>query len=201
MGARYAFVTEWRVAAPPEAVFDVIYRPLEWPRWWKGVEDVRELEAGNGLGVGALHRYTWKSALPYRLEFDMRVSAVERPARLEGVASGELEGTGAWTFTPEGGGTFVRYAWDIETTPPWMNRLAFALRPAFAWNHDYVMRSGAKGLARLLDADVEVIEERKPRRRLRAYLFAALGAAASVFIIRRRRARRSEVGAESAPAE
>jgi hypothetical protein len=33
-----------------------------------------------------------------------------------------------------------------------MNLLAPIARPIFAWNHDYVMRNGAQGLARLLDA-------------------------------------------------
>jgi hypothetical protein len=28
------------------------------------------------------------------------------------------------------------------------------LRPAFAWNHDYVMKAGAEGLARLLNAEL-----------------------------------------------
>ena len=32
------------------------------------------------------------------------------------------------------------------------DRLAPLARPLFAWNHDYVMRNGGRGLARLLDA-------------------------------------------------
>ena len=179
MGAHYAFVTEWIAAAPPEAVFEAIYRPLEWPTWWKGVEAVRELEPGDAAGVGALHRYTWKSALPYRLEFDMRVTAVERPLCLEGAASGELVGTGVWTFAPADGGTRIVYRWDIETTRPWMNRFAFLLRPAFAWNHDYVMRSGSRGLGRLLGVDVEAVEHRRRRRRWPVFALAG-GAAASL---------------------
>jgi hypothetical protein len=35
-----------------------------------------------------------------------------------------------------------------------MNRLAPIGRPAFAWNHDYVMRQGARGLAARLGADL-----------------------------------------------
>jgi hypothetical protein len=33
-----------------------------------------------------------------------------------------------------------------------MNLLAPVARPIFAWNHDYVMRNGGEGLARLLGA-------------------------------------------------
>jgi hypothetical protein len=35
-----------------------------------------------------------------------------------------------------------------------MNRMAPLARPAFAWNHDYVMRQGALGLATQLGAEL-----------------------------------------------
>ncbi len=39
------------------------------------------------------------------------------------------------------------YSWEVSTTRRWMNRIAPLARPAFAFNHDYVMRQGAHGLA------------------------------------------------------
>jgi hypothetical protein len=66
---------------------------------------------------------------------------------MEGRASGELEGTGVWRLFGSPVGTVALYNWDVSTTRPWMNRLAFAGRPIFAYNHDYVMRQGAQGLA------------------------------------------------------
>ena len=188
MGARYSFTTTWRVRAPVERVWEAIANPLRWPNWWKGVVAVEELEPGDESGLGALHRYTWKSALPYRLAFDMRVTNVEKPVRLEGRASGELEGNGVWTMTPDGDWTEIVYEWDIETTRPWMNRLAPLLQPAFAWNHDWVMRSGGRGLARLLDAEVEVFEAPKKRRWPFA-VAAAAGAIGGLALLRRRPAR------------
>jgi len=47
------------------------------------------------------------------------------------------------------------------------------------------MRSGARGLARLLDAEVEVIESPKKRRWPLA-LAAAVGAAGGLLVLRRR---------------
>jgi hypothetical protein len=44
----------------------------------------------------------------------------------------------------------VVYEWNVATTRPWMNVLAPITRPVFAWNHDWVMRNGGEGLARLL---------------------------------------------------
>jgi hypothetical protein len=52
--------------------------------------------------------------------------------------------------------TTVLYDWDVHTTRPWMNLLAPLARPVFAWNHDWVMKRGGKGLARLLDAPLIV---------------------------------------------
>jgi uncharacterized protein YndB with AHSA1/START domain len=148
----YRFLTTWVLDAPRDDVFEAIWDSERWPAWWPGVESARVLERGDDDGLGTRGRYVWKSRLPYRLEFDTRVVAVERPRRLEGVVSGELEGTGCWRLFEDDGLTAVTYVWDVRTTAPWMNRLAPVLRPAFAWNHDLVMRWGGEGLARLLGA-------------------------------------------------
>jgi hypothetical protein len=114
--------------------------------------------------VGQLARYTWRSKLPYELEFEMRTTRVERPHALEGEASGELAGTGRWRLFEGNGATAVLYEWNVRTTRPWMNLLAPVARPIFAWNHDYVMRNGAEGLARLLDAPLLAVGGASARR-------------------------------------
>ena len=48
------------------------------------------------------------------------------------------------------GVTAVLYEWNVATTKPWMNRLAPLLRPAFEWNHDWVMARGGEGISKLL---------------------------------------------------
>ena len=149
--AAYRFLTAWSVDAPREQVFEVLHDSERWPEWWRGVEAVRILEPGGDDGVGQLTRFRWKSRLPYSLEFDMRTTRVERPYAMEGRAEGELAGHGRWRLF-EGHGTAVVYEWDVRTTSAWMNALAPLARPAFAWNHDVVMRQGGEGLARLLGA-------------------------------------------------
>jgi uncharacterized protein YndB with AHSA1/START domain len=148
--AEYAFVTTWRIEAPIEKVWDAIYHADRWPSWWKGVESVVKVAAGDDQGVGSIRRYTWKSRLPYRLVFEMRTTRVEKPVALEGEATGELTGTGRWQLSQDGGITTARYFWNVRTTQAWMNLLAPLARPIFAWNHDIVMRQGGQGLARLL---------------------------------------------------
>lgn len=148
--ADYSFVTIWKLDAPIEAVWKPIHDSERWPEWWRGVERVDVLAPGGKGGIGAVRRYTWKSALPYRLTLDVTATRVEEPTLLEGTAAGELEGTGTWRLQQDGRITTARYDWNVRTTRPWMNLLAPVARPLFEWNHDVVMRQGGQGLARLL---------------------------------------------------
>lgn len=148
--ARYSFVTVWRFRSPPGPVWDMISRVEEWPAWWRGVERVELVRAGDADGVGAVHRHTWKSRLPYRLSFEVRTTRVVPHALIEGEAAGELTGRGLWRFLHEAGVTTARYDWDVVTTKLWMNLLAPVARPVFRVNHDAVMSWGAEGLARRL---------------------------------------------------
>ncbi len=149
---QYVLVTHWHLEAPIGRVWEAISRVEEWPRWWKYVHEVLELEKGGENGVGSLRRYTWSSRLPYRLSFEMRTSTARKPFFMEGIASGELNGYGRWHLAPEGGTTRVRYEWSVSTGKPWMNALAPLLAPAFRWNHGQVMAEGGRGLARYLGA-------------------------------------------------
>jgi uncharacterized protein YndB with AHSA1/START domain len=149
----YSFVTLWRFRAPLAPVWDLIYDSEQWPAWWRGVERVEKIEGGDAEGLGSVHRYTWKSKLPYRLAFDMRLVRVEPMYVIEGEAIGELTGKGRWQLTNDGGVTSVRYDWNVATTKPWMNLLAPLARPVFKWNHDVVMNWGAQGLAKKLDVE------------------------------------------------
>jgi hypothetical protein len=83
----------------------------------------------------------------------MRTTRVLKPHLLEGHAQGELAGTGLWRLFEQDGGTPVTavvYEWNVSTTKPWMNLFAPIARPVFEWNHDWVMRNGGEGIARLL---------------------------------------------------
>jgi uncharacterized protein YndB with AHSA1/START domain len=148
--AAYEFLTTWCLEAPIERVWDALYESERWPEWWPGVRRVQILEPGAADRVGELSRYTWRSRLPYTLEFDMLTTRVERPFLVEGTAKGELAGHGRWRLFEGAGATAVTYEWTVETTERWMNLLAPLARPVFAWNHDVVMRGGGEGLARRL---------------------------------------------------
>jgi uncharacterized protein YndB with AHSA1/START domain len=147
----YRFLTTWVLDAPRAAVWDAIYHPERWPEWWRGVESVRKLGEGDGDGVGSVYEHEWRSRLPYPVRFRVETTRVELPHLIEGAANGELAGTGRWRFFA-GRETAVTYEWNVRTTRRWMNVLAAAGRPVFAANHDWVMRRGGEGLAKLLGA-------------------------------------------------
>jgi hypothetical protein len=145
--SEYSFTTHWSFDAPLDAVWEAISQPLRWPEWWPGVERVVEIERAGRDGLGAVHRSTWKSALPYRLTFDSRVMRVE-PLRLYEIrATGQLEGRGIGTLSSEGRTTHVRYDWNVAGNERWMRLLGPVARPVFRWNHDVIMRWGQRGWA------------------------------------------------------
>jgi Polyketide cyclase / dehydrase and lipid transport len=154
----YRFLTTWLLEAPRERVWDAIYDSERWPLWWKGVMEAEKLEEGDEDGVGQFGRYIWRARLPYRVEFFIRTTRVERPQMLEGDATGELAGIGRWRLFEQDGMTAVIYEWNVRTTRAWMNLLAPVGRPAFQWNHDYVMRNGGRGLAKLLGAPLIALD-------------------------------------------
>jgi len=146
-------LTDWALDAPRDRVWDALMRPQDWPLWWRAVERVELLTEGDANGVGAVRRFTWRTALPYTLTFDMRTTRVEPKTIIEGRAVGELDGVGRWTLSEDGAGTKVRYEWSVAVTQPWMRMLAPVLRPVFAWNHGVVMRWGYDGLRRKLQSE------------------------------------------------
>ena len=97
-----------------------------------------------------LWRTSWRSVLPYTLEFEFEILRVERPHVLEGRASGELAGTGAWRVYESPLGTASTWEWNVATMKRWMNAFGPAARAAFEWNHHRIMGWGAEGVAREL---------------------------------------------------
>lgn len=143
----YQFVTIWNIDASVERVWETIENVDAWPEWWKGVLSVSELKKGDESGVGSIRRTVWRSALPYRLEFDSEVVRVDKHKLIEARAFGELDGNGLWQFEAVNlDRTRVRYDWRVRTTKAWMNLLAPIAGPFFRWNHDTIMRWGEEGL-------------------------------------------------------
>ena len=150
MLVKYSFVTKWQLKAPIQEVWDAIYNSLEWPQWWKGVISVIEIEKNDEAGINGVRSYTWKSALPYKLNFNMKLIEKKPLRSLKGIAFGELVGNGKWLFKQKDSIVYVQYNWNVITTKKWMNIFSFLLKPLFRINHNIVMHWGGKCLAKKL---------------------------------------------------
>ena len=98
------FLTTWLLDSPREPVWEAIYDQARWPSWWRGVEEARSSTARRRAAASAPSRgMVWKSLLPYRVEFEVTTTQVERPHLLEADAVGELTGVGRWRLYEQDG--------------------------------------------------------------------------------------------------
>jgi uncharacterized protein YndB with AHSA1/START domain len=156
--AVYEFLSTWCFddVSLPDA-FELLRNSEQYPRWWKGVKSAEITRRGDADGIGDTIAFAWRSVLPYTLRFELELTRVEPPHLIEASARGELEGTGTWRLY-EGQGVAIVYEWRVATTKRWMNLFGPLARPAFVWNHDLVMRQGARGLAEQLRAPLVVCD-------------------------------------------
>ena len=147
MSGRFTYVTEWRLDAPINQVWDALTDVENWPAWWPHVRSVRTLHPGAPGGLGSVRRLRWSSRLPYGFSLDVETTSMRAPTHLVGRATGDMAGTGTWELACAGAGTRVRYTWTLDLNTRWMRLAAPFMAPVFRWNHEGVMRSGGRGLA------------------------------------------------------
>lgn len=148
--AEYRLLTIWRIQAPLEEVYAAIQNSLHWPEWWPGAHRVVQAAHGDASGLNNVRRYSWRGDFPYKVDFEVRATRVERLVAIEGQARGDLEGMGRWHFSRQGPVSVVYYDWQVRSTRWWMNLIAPFARRLFIRNHMRLMQQGAEGLARLL---------------------------------------------------
>lgn len=155
----YRFQTVWWAPAAIEQIWETLANYGAWPTWWRGIQSVEVLRHGDQSGVGTVLRQGWRSRLPYTLVFDLEMLRIESRKLLEGRASGDLEGTCRWTFTPVNGGTEICFAVNVRTGRWWMNLpIPFVPRIVRA-NFETIMHWGREGLAQKLGVPVELCME------------------------------------------
>ncbi|MDT0464734.1 SRPBCC family protein [Streptomyces gibsoniae] len=136
----YRFRSLWPLPAPPAAVYAVLERAEEYPRWWRQVREVIRLDDTTDI-------VRVRSLLPYDITFIAREARRDPAAGvLEAALSGDLEGWARWTVTATASGTLVRYDQEVEVTKPLLRRWAVPGRPVFRVNHRLMMRAGRRGL-------------------------------------------------------
>jgi uncharacterized protein YndB with AHSA1/START domain len=143
---RYRFRSLWALPAPPAAVYAVLQRPEEYPRWWRQVREVTRLDDTTGV-------IRIRSLLPYDITFTAREVRHDPAAGvLQAAVSGDIDGWVRWTVTAHGSGTLARYDQAVTVTKPLLRRFALLGRPVFRANHRLMMKAGRRGLVAYLEA-------------------------------------------------
>jgi len=147
MGSDYRFHTVWRVAGTVDEVMDVLADAESLPRWWPSVYltvvPVNDAAADGTGGVVDLYTKGW---LPYTLRWSLTVTEPVTDSGFALTAAGDLNGTGRWTFTPDGPEVVIGYDWQVSAAKPLLRRLSWLLRPAFSANHRWAMARGEESL-------------------------------------------------------
>ena len=143
----YHFVDKWRVEGEVKEVADIIDDALSLPRWWPSVYfEVKELAPGDEDGVGRVISLRAAGWLPYTLRLNFQTIESRYPNGLSMEATGDLEGTGIWTFEQDGRFVNITYDWTIRAKKAIIRHLSFLLKPIFRSNHNWTMKRGEESL-------------------------------------------------------
>jgi uncharacterized protein YndB with AHSA1/START domain len=139
----YDFRSAWRLDAPPEHVFAILLELDRYPEWWPQIRRVERVDAATG-------RLTVRSALPYQLTFVLERRTVEAARVLSATLSGDLIGWSRWDLRASGAGTELTFRERARVGRASLARIEPFARPAFAWNHAWMMRRCRAGLVAAL---------------------------------------------------
>ena len=146
---RYRFRSDWRVAAPPDAVHRVLERHEDYQRWWPHIREVVQTGPDSG-------RCRFRSVLPVELCVTVRALRRDPAARvLELALGGDLRGRMLFQVQARGAGARVRIRQDTELCRPLLRPLGGLARPLLVANHALMMRAGRRGLRAWLEAHLE----------------------------------------------
>lgn len=140
---KYEFLTEWRVTAPIDLVYDILREGKDYPRWWPDVYlDARLEPSGRPDHVGDRVILYTKGWLPYRLRWTAISERFDPPHEIEISALGDFVGRGIWHLEQQGAETFITFDWRLRADKPLLSLLSPILKPLFKWNHRWAMNKG-----------------------------------------------------------
>jgi uncharacterized protein YndB with AHSA1/START domain len=140
----YDFVDRWEVAAPPDAVYDVLVDGRTYPEWWRPV--YIEVRSDGSRSVGGVAEQHFKGRLPYHVRTTSTIVDLQEGRLIRAEVDGDLRGTGIWTLTPSQRGCCVRFDWSVHADRPLLRALTPLLRPALRANHKWAIARAMEGL-------------------------------------------------------
>lgn len=148
----YRFEDHWYVPFPIDNVWEVLSRPTEYPRWWRGVylsaQALDRDASGKSSKRVAVVARGW---LPYKLRFTIENLRLDKPRLIEFKASGDFAtDVSRWVLKPEGNGTSVTLEWNPRVEKPGVKFFSPILKPLFRWNHDWTMKRGQQQIVEYL---------------------------------------------------
>ena len=138
--SQYAFQSVWHLNAPPDDVYRVLERLVDYPLWWPEVKSVVRLDDDR-------YELTCRAALPYELRFVTKQAVRDPVGRvLEASMTGDLGGFSRWTIASGTTGTTATFDEQVVATKSLLRKLEPIARPAFKANHRSMMKHGEQGL-------------------------------------------------------
>ncbi|MFC6704941.1 SRPBCC family protein [Flexivirga alba] len=146
MSRLFRFASSHDIAAPRDAVFEVLRDAERWPQWWPQIRSVTPYDDTHG-------RAEIRSVLPLTLRVELSTELVDAESGvLRATLAGDLVGWSQFALRASGPDrTILDYTQEVRLGMPGMiGRLASSAiaRPVLIANHAAMMRSGMRGLAR-----------------------------------------------------
>jgi uncharacterized protein YndB with AHSA1/START domain len=150
--ASFRFDRTWAFDAPPDKMWGVLTRTDDFRRWWPWL---REL-SGDGLVPGGRSACVVRAPIPYTLRFTVAVRELVPGRLVDAAVKGDLAGPARLEVEPDGRGSVVRLAWEMELRRPLLRAAARFGRPVMEWGHDWVVTNGVEQFRhRALRVDVD----------------------------------------------
>jgi uncharacterized protein YndB with AHSA1/START domain len=144
----FRFQHEWTLDAPAEHVYAALADVERYPDWWSQVRGGHRIDESSG-------QIRCRSVLPFDVVM-VATRIVEDPEAmvLRAGLSGDLNGWSQWSVFRSGSGSRVVYDQKVVATMLAARITGPLGRPIMRVNHELMMRSGERGLRKLLAGQV-----------------------------------------------
>lgn len=111
------------IRRPPEAVYDLAWRPERATEWIAGMVATANVQPGDPeTGLGCCFEWTYR-LMGFTYRGENRIVEAQRPQRLVEESSGGLTSTWSWRLEPGAEGTRVHLTVSYRPPMGWLGRL------------------------------------------------------------------------------